>query len=182
YDTADLDDAFSAGLFTMAEVASAVPYFGRILEEFDTQFPGAAERIRFLEALRLLIDLLVGGLIEGTYSAAAGSGVSSVDEVRAYPRRLAALTPAAATTATALKGFLHRRVYCAEPLQQERVRATAQLAELFEFFVRDPGQLPEPYRQQAAAGELPRVVCDYIAGMTDGFFRRTYERIFGHGR
>jgi dGTPase len=182
YNTADLDDAFSAGLFTLAEAAAAVPYFGRILEEVDTQFPGAAERIRFLEALRLLIDLLVGGLIEGTYAAATGAGVSSVDQARAYPRRLAVLTPDAAATASALKGFLHRRVYCSEPLQQERSRVTAQLAELFEFFMRDPGQVPEAYRQQAAAEELPRVVCDYIAGMTDGFFRRTYERIFKHGR
>jgi dGTPase len=51
------------------------------------------------------------------------------------------------------------------------------LAELFEYFLEHPAGLPAAYREQAADQPPHRVVCDYIAGMTDGFFHRTYRRI-----
>jgi len=85
YNTADLDDAWSAGLITAQDVAHAVPQYREIHEAVETQFPGATERERFHEALRQLIDLLVSGLIQGTVTAAVSSGASSFGDVRAHP-------------------------------------------------------------------------------------------------
>jgi len=162
-------------------VAEAVPQYAGILETVAAQFPGAPERVRFQETLRRLIDLLVSGLIEGTYSAAVEAGLEDVEQVRRHPRRVVCLTPAAGEASVALKAFLHRRVYSAEVLLEERGRVAAMLAELFGFFLEHPDRLPPPYSEQAAAEAPHRVVCDYIAGMTDGFFRRTYQRIVEHG-
>jgi dGTPase len=53
------------------------------------------------------------------------------------------------------------------------------IAELFGFFVEDPRRLPDPYTRLAETDPPHRVVCDYIAGMTDAFCRRTYEQAFG---
>ena len=177
YNTADLDDAFSAGLFAIPDVAEAVPQYTEIVETLEVQFPGASERTLFQEALRRLINLLVSGLVEGTCSSAMEAGLGGIEQVRRHPRRLAALTPGAASASTALKAFLHRHVYSAAPLLQERGRVTAMLAALFGFFVEHPDRLPSPYRELAAEQAPHRVVCDYIAGMTDGFFHRTYGRI-----
>ena len=181
YNTADLDDGFSAGMFTMEEIAGAVPRYAEILEHVEMQFPGAEDRTRFQEALRLLIDLLVSGLIEGTHAAARESGASSVEDVRRHPQRLAGLPPATKETTMALKRFLHRRVYFSEALLAERDQKMSMLAELFQFFLDHPDRLPATYTERAS-GELPhRLVCDYIAGMTDGFLRRTYQRIVERG-
>ena len=49
------------------------------------------------------------------------------------------------------------------------------IAELFQLFLDHPERMPEPYSQAALAEAPHRVVCDYIAGMTDSFFRRTYS-------
>jgi dGTPase len=68
-------------------------------------------------------------------------------------------------------------VYSAAALLEERRRVTLMLAELFEYFLEHPAGLPAAYREQAADQPPHRVVCDYIAGMTDGFFHRTYRRI-----
>jgi dGTPase len=178
YNTADLDDAFSARFFAIDEVAAAVPEYAAIYAETEMHFPGAPERIRFNEALRRLIDFLVTGLIEGTRDAAESAGVESVDDVRRYPRRLAALSSPAAETSAALKQFLHRAVYSSSPLTEERRRSTAMVAELFQHFLDHPGALPESYQDDLCRQPLHRVVCDYIAGMTDGFSRRTYDQIF----
>ena len=69
YNTADLDDAFSAGLLRPEDVAAEAPYYRELYEASETQFPGAPESARFHETLRSLIDSLVSGLIEGTRHA-----------------------------------------------------------------------------------------------------------------
>jgi len=179
YNTADLDDAFSAGMLSAGDVAACVPQYLAIHEAVETQFPGATERERFHESLRQLVDALVTGLIEGTVAAAERSGVSDVEAVRALGERLAAFTPEAAETSRALKRFLHRNVYDSPALQEGRQLSMAMIEELFQFFAEDPGKMPEGYRQQTAGEPVHRVVCDYIAGMTDVFFRRTYEQMLG---
>ena len=177
YNSADLDDAFSAHLFTAEDIAREVPRYAEIYEIIETQFPGATAREKFNEALRQLIDMLVSGLIEGTLETAGQSGTRGMDEVRAFPRRLAAFTSAASAASRELKSFLHRRVYSSPALDEDRSRSTVMMAELFEFFLEHRDRLPEPYRDVLDAEPAHRVVCDYIAGMTDSFFRRTHEHM-----
>jgi dGTPase len=179
YNTADLDDAYSAGLFTIGDIAEAVPRYSGILGEIEMQFPGASERIRFHEALRRLIDSLVSGLIEGTFQAAGAAGVETSSDVRENPQRLARFTSESQTTSKALKQFLHRRVYGSQTLVEEREKSTRKISELFEFYVSDPGRLPEGYREQVHEVPAHRVVCDYIAGMTERYFMRLYQQAFG---
>jgi dGTPase len=105
--------------------------------------------------------------------------VADADEVRAFPRRLAAFTAEAAETSSALKQFLFAKVYASVALGQDRQQSMTMLGELFRFFLDHPDRLPPPYCQQALAEPAHRVVCDYIAGMTDSFFRRTYEQTVG---
>src|SRR5207245_892790 len=92
YNTADLDDAWSAGLITAADVAAAVPQYREVHEAAETQFPGATERERFHETLRQLVDLLVTGLIQGTLNAAEASGAMTFEDVRRNSGRLAQFT------------------------------------------------------------------------------------------
>jgi len=179
YNTADLDDAFSAGMFASEDVAASVPEYAAIHDAMETQFPGATARERFHEGLRQLVDLLVSGLIEGTAARAREAGVRDAAEVRAAPRRLAAFTPGAAATSGALKQFLYRTVYFSPALTEDRGRSMSMVAELFQFFCRHPDRLPESYGEQARREPAHRVVCDYIAGMTDAFFMRTFESTVG---
>jgi dGTP triphosphohydrolase len=64
-------------------------------------------------------------------------------------------------------------------LTAERCRSMAMVEELFQYFAADAGRMPEPYRSRAASQPLYRVVCDYLAGMTDAFLRRTHEQMLG---
>ena len=179
YNTADLDDGFSAGLFTGEDVAACVPEYAAIHEAMETQFPAASGRERFYEGLRQLIDRLVSGLIEGTVAGARAAGVHDAEEVRAASGRLAAFTPPAAETSRALKRFLYRTVYFSPALTEDRRRSMSMVAELFRFFCGHPDRLPESYGEQAGREPVHRVVCDYIAGMTDAFFIRTFEATAG---
>jgi len=176
YNTADLDDGFSAGLFGIEEVSQQVPDFARRYEDVENQFPAATERERFQEVLRSLVDSLVSGLIQGTFEAAEAAGVADPDQVREQPGRLACFTAAAHATNRALKQFLHHSVYYSPAMVDERSRSAAMIAELFEYWVAHPEKLPATYSGALAEMPVHRVVCDYIAGMTDGYFRRMYHQ------
>ncbi len=179
YNTADLDDAYSAGFFSMEDIAAAVPLYAETLETAAGLAAGASPRVLFFEVLRLLIDRLVSGLIEGTQEAATAAGVRNLEEVRLNPTRLATYCETTREATGQLRRFLYSRVYDSEPLVAERKRCSAMVAELFQHYMAHPYEMPEPY--QAWAGEQPphQVACDYIAGMTDGFFMRTYAQILG---
>jgi dGTPase len=92
---------------------------------------------------------------------------------------MAAFRPEVAETSRALKQLLHSQVYDSALLCEDRSQSMAMIGELFQWFLDHPDRLPEPYHQTALAEPAHRVVCDYIAGMTDGFFRRVYEQQIG---
>ena len=179
YNPADLDDGFAAGLLTATEVAAEVPQYAALHEATETQFPGASARERFQETLRRLIDAMVSGLIEGTAAAAAAAGVGDCDAVRQWPVRLAVFTAETGAASRELKRILYRKVYSSPALEGDRHKSMDMIGDLFSFFVDSPARLPRPYFEQTESQAVHRVVCDYIAGMTDGFFHRTYEQMIG---
>ena len=172
YNTADLDDADSAGLFPHQALFDAVPETAALWEQLESMYPAAAPRVIFHELLRGLINQLVSALIEGTAQAAAG--LADVESVRRHPRRVAMLTPGPARLNRALKRFLHQHVYESGALAEERGTSIGNVGELFEHYLAHPEQLPESSREALAEEPLHRVVCDYIAGMTDRYFHRVY--------
>lgn len=175
YNTADLDDAFSGELFCVADLSRSVPQYAQIRAQVEENFPDAPARAQFSESLRRLINMLVSGLIEGVYEAAGRAAVANVEEVRRHPSRLGAFTQAACETNTALKRFLRDHVYFSEALVAERTRSAAAVEELFARFMANPALLPDIYADQTRRLPAHRVVCDYIAGMTDSFFWRVYQ-------
>jgi dGTPase len=179
YNTADLDDAFSAGLISIDKIAENVPVAARLAEQVDTQFPGASARVRFWEIQRQLINLLIGGLIEGTMAAAGGSGVEDLQDVRALDYRLAQMTPEAAELNRELRALLVQRVYSHSQLTDDRNEAVNRMAELFTLLVEHPDHIPGAYREHFSGLPVERIVCDYIAGMTDAFLTRVHEELLG---
>jgi dGTPase len=176
YNTADLDDAFEAGLLNPELVALSVPAYAEILETVETQFPGASERERFLESVRQLVDDLVSGLIEGTVSAAKSAGVSDFDSVRRQPERIARFSAEAKETSARLKRFLLENVYSSEALDSDRKTSGHRLTRMFEYLMQHPEKVPGG---SDGVKPLHRAVCDYIAGMTDRYFFRIYDELFG---
>lgn len=180
YNAGDLDDAFSAGLLDPELVRASVPLFAELLDRAEMQFPGALESLRLLEVVRGLVDHLVSGLINGTLQAS--EGIADLDGVRQAPARLARYTDDAAATNAQLKQVLRAHVYNSDMVLAERRESTSKIAELFEFFMEHPEALPSAYVEDTADLSRNRIVCDYIAGMTDGFLERTYQQLLGAAR
>jgi dGTPase len=179
YNTADIDDAFSANLLSFEEIGTAVPAFGQFTEQVETQFPGASDRIRFWEVLRQVMSFLIGGLMQGTLSAVREAGVETVDDVRAFPARVVQFTPETAETNRQLKGLLITRIYTQPDLVSDRSGAVRKLGELFVYLMANPQYVSSGYRDRLLDWPTHRVVCDYIAGMTDDYLLQVHQQLLG---
>lgn len=178
YNAADLDDAVEARLLRPEEVAQEVPLFSRLLAEAEAAHPQAHPRRVFNEALRSLLNELVSGLIAGTDAAARDAAVSDVEAVRRHPARLARMTEATAQADADLKRTLRRKVYRSAAMERESLQAAKKVAQLFEALLGLPDALPSLHRERLESEPAHRVVCDYIAGMTDPFLMRRHAELF----
>ena len=177
YNIADLDDAYSAFLFPMDALREEIEIFGELAEQADTQFPGADERVRFWEVLRQIMSFLIGGLIGGTQAAVTASGVQTVEEIRGLDRRLATFTLEAKNVNGQLRAFLVNHLYAHPDLVRDREIAVRKLGELFQFLLAHPDRVSAGYRERLKEESLERIVCDYIAGMTDTHFYKIYREL-----
>ena len=175
YNTADLDDAYSAGLIDVQDAAASVPKFAEFFEIANGHYPGATEVVRMKEIVRMLINWLAGGLLEGTVAAA--KDLADVEAVREHPKRVAQFTAETAAASIQLKMFLRRTVYESPVLDRARGDSLEQIERLFLYFLKHPEAMPAGYREESSRQPLHRQVCDYIAGMTDRFFLKTCAQL-----
>jgi dGTPase len=176
YDTADLDDGYEAHLLTLEQIRNGVPAFDGFYCEAEQTYATAIEKLKFNEALMRMLDRMVSDLICHTGEQIKASGIRNLESVRAYPRRLVALSPAIDQERRGTKEFLYANLYYSAVLDPEKRDAERVIRELFEFWMLKPQSLPTSYQEKAKREPLPRVVCDYIAGMTDNFIYEQYEK------
>ncbi len=75
-----------------------------------------------------------------------------------------------------LKAFLFERVYVGSKAKKEEAKAIKLLMTLYTHYLEHPEELPPEYRAREEVRSV-RVI-DYIAGMTDRFALKEYERLF----
>src|SRR5262249_45140148 len=138
YSTADLDDAVEAKILTRERVRQGVPVFARLHEEVEQRYPAAAEKLKFNETLKRVLDRLVSDLISHSRELIREADVQSVADVRKFPERLVAFSKAADTERLEIKDFLYRNVYFSTALQSDKRQAGQGIAHLFLVFFQFP--------------------------------------------
>jgi dGTPase len=179
YNTADLDDGFEAHLIDLDQLRAEVSVFNTAYEDVDRHYREAKSKLKFNEALKRVLDLLATDLIETTQARVQESGVETVEDVRHRRQRLASFSPAMAKLNGDLKRFLFARLYSQPTIVEDRDRSVAALDALFSFFLDDPKRMPVQYSELALHQPPHRVICDYIAGMTDHFLLRQCHELLG---
>jgi len=179
YDTHDADDALELGLLTLGELLTT------------ELWSAAAKRVRRSSAalqdgelrraiLHELIDWQVSDLLARASQRITEFGLDSPEAVRRAELTVVASQELAAQKAQ-LESFLRQRVYRHPDVQAHRQLAQACLRTMFAGYVARPDLMPHSFRLRAGATGLGRTVGDYLAGMTDRFAQREFNRLFSLG-
>ena len=163
----------------MKEIREAVPLFEMFYRQAEIRRPDALPKLKFNEAVRGVLNLLVTGLIENTVARVRAAGIQDVEAVRRHPERLVSFSPEVEEHRNQLRRFLYERLYCSSDLMPEKDTAERTVRELFDYWTGRPQALPASYREKTRHEPLPRVVCDYIAGMTDNFIQEQHAALCG---
>ncbi len=180
YNSHDIDDGIKSGLLD-PESLCETDVWRRIWESSLGQDPG----IRRRTAIRQLINRQVTDIVEASYERMKqiddqpGRSPSTGD----YPalgriERIIDFRPEMRKQETELKRLLHKNLYRHPQVTRKMDKACTMIRSLFNYYLEHPEQMTTSYRKRAGDEPLKRVVCDYIAGMTDRFAEGEYVSLF----
>jgi len=174
YLTADLDDGVESGLLEIPHIVEHIHILARCYRQVAEHHPGVEQKYLFHEALQLMQNTLTADLIANTRANLAAANVTTLAQLRALPARVATFSPTVEAERLQEKQYLYDTLYTCPALDLEHTKAEQVVTELFTFWVQNPDELPESYAEEILADGIPRVVADYIAGMTDAYILQHY--------
>jgi len=177
YNTHDLDDGLRSGLIEARQLSglalwdealAALGIHDAILSSMDRN-----------RVVRHLVNLEVSDAIYATELRLQEAQPSSVEAVRHLPQDLAGFSEGLRARNRELKDLLYHCLYRHWRVIRVSEKSKRVLTRLFEAYLESPAQLPEDVQARIGVeDEAERVICDYMAGMTDRFALEEYRKMF----
>ena len=176
YDSHDLEDAIGAGLVNAGDLRS-LELWQKAQDDFSSEhanLPLAAIRRPILHRL---VEDMIHDAVREIGDRLHRHGCSTVESVRSAPREIAAFSDSGNAQLESLERFLAAKVYGNPQVSREDAHSRHSLEKVFNYFLADPPRLPARYAARVEEQGRHRVVCDYVAGMTDRFCLHAAEAI-----
>lgn len=179
YDCHDIDDGLRGGYIGVEALREVPLWQGAWREAVDASPVGAPEKLIVDRALRVLMDSLLGDLVDTTTARLGERAIDGVAAVRAQPDQLIGVSRSMRVEKERLEAWLFANLYRHHRVNRVFHTARRMLSALFAFYVDHPDALPPEHAERAEGAGLHRAVADYIAGMTDRFAVDEYRRLCG---
>ena len=178
YDNHDLDDGLTSGMIHETELEAAVPLWQEASARVQAQHAHISPEIRKYQIIRTLIHQQVTDLVATSARRLDERRPASMADVRACPDRLIGFSREMADLRKPLKAFLWGQLYRHYRVVRMSDKARRILTELFQAYLEKPEQLPPATYGRLTEEKIQRVICDYIAGMTDRYALEEYQKFF----
>ena len=181
YNNHDLDDGLRAGLFTVADIQAEVPLVRDAFADVERRYPGIDEDRLIHEAVRDLIGIMVADVLSESRKRLERHKPQSADDVRGLSGPIIAFSDDFKAQEAPLRTFLHNHMYRHYKVNRMMGQASRVVKELFELFIEGPNLLPTELYAQCEGPHQPktaRIICDYIAAMTDQFAIAEHSKLF----
>jgi dGTPase len=177
YNNHDIDDGLTAGYITLEELAS-LELWQETFALVGGKYPGIDRTRHIYQTISHLIGVLIDDLVTTTSANLKAHGISTLESVRRHPGGLVAFSPGMMHKNKELKLFLRKQLYRHYKVERMRTKAERFLRLLFESYTRTPTLLPFEQQKKFDLFGQERVICDYLASMTDRFALDEYKRLF----
>ena len=178
YYSHDLDDGLSSGLLSEKQLGRDVRIWSRSAQSVKKSYGSLPDECRRYFIIRCIIDDQVKDVVGTTEGRVLDSGVKTADEARRQPEVLVQYSPKLRGLNLELREYLYANLYYNPVVHEPNQRAVRMLEELFLHYRGHRGHFGAPARKRARKDGWPRVICDYLAGMTDRYAMQEHQRIF----
>jgi dGTPase len=172
YNNHDIDDGIRSGLLTIEQM-SEVSLWRDQKYIVDKTFPGLDGRRLVYEIVRHIIHILVDDLVKETQRRIRVSNPLTVEDVR-KEKPLAAFSENMREQATEMKRFLFKNLYRHPQVNTMTNNAGEMILRLFQHYEKYPTDLPFDFRPD---DEIYRRISHYIAGMTDRYANKEFQKL-----
>lgn len=180
YNAHDLDDGLRARLFSLSDLAN-VPLAGDALGEVLEKYPGLEDhRVRH-EIVRRQITAMVEDVITNAKSNLADLKPVSASDVRSCGKTLVCFSDDMQVKEKGIKSFLFDKMYRSPNVMIMRDGAERIIRNLFDVYLNETGDMPNGLQRLSMknkSNDRPRIIADFIAGMTDSYAISEHERLF----
>jgi len=176
YDNHDLDDGLTSGLLKESELESLALW--REVKKLAGGSRIKDTKIRKFQIIRGLINLEVTDLVKQSLANINRHRVKTPERAMALDHFMIAFSPELSKKRDELRAFLKTKLYRHYRVVRMSDKARRFLKALFEVYLSKPEQLPPGSQKRLKTDGKHRVVCDYIAGMTDRYAQDEYRRFF----
>lgn len=177
YNNHDIDDGLKAG-YLEPNALQGVDLWAETYARVAEKYPTLPEERQILQTISHLIGFLILDLVDQTQSVIDAARIGSLDEVRKHGANMVKFSAETTVRNRELKAFLYKALYRHYKVERMRIKAERFLTMLFENYLQNPTLLPNSYQDKYEQYGRERVVCDYIAGMTDRYALDEYKRLF----
>jgi dGTPase len=177
YNNHDIDDGLTSQMIEIESLCQ-VPLWGEHFHQAQRRFPQAPLKILWCQSIRSIINSLVLDLCEETRRRLSATGITSMADVLAATQPLVGFGRAMERQNAELKQFLLEHLYRHYRVIRMAEKARRIIHDLFRVYADSPRQLPPSFSMRITTEGMPRVVCDYIAGMTDRFALDEHRKLF----
>jgi len=178
YNNHDLDDGLTSGLLDESELEQ-VGIWKSAMEKIGPGYRGLNPQMRKYQIIRMLINMQVTDLIQETQKNIKQTGIKSADDARNLNKKIVCFSKDMETLRLPLRDFLMQQLYRHYRVVRMSNKAKRFIEELFNVYLASPEQLPQETGLRIKEGEdVRRVICDYIAGMTDRYALDEYKKLF----
>jgi dGTPase len=177
YDNHDLDDGITSGLLKEANLEK-LPIWNNISKETDRKYAKILPERRKYLIIRSLIDMQVTDLIHETEKRINKLKLKSCTQAKRLDSKLVSFSKSMQDSRKPLRTFLMENLYHHYRVIRMSNKAKRFIQELFKIYINNPKQLPPHIQKNIPADGTRRVICDYIAGMTDRYALDEYKKLF----
>jgi dGTPase len=153
----DIDDAIRASIITTEDIPT------EFLEAFGTS---TSQRI----------NAFVCDLVDYNWRVAEGKGATLQSAVG--NGKFITLSPSMLELFNGLREYMFKQVYTNSIAKEDDPKTHFIVHALFEHYCKHPDEMPEELLSNPRNEPPERLVADYIAGMSDRFALRTFERLY----
>jgi dGTPase len=179
YYSHDLDDGMDSELLSEKKLVQNVRIFAQAARLVKKEFGNLPDESRRYFIIRTIIDMQIHDVVGTSEGLIFDAKVASADDVRRFPKALIQHSPERREVNRELRDYLYKNLYYNPVVHEPNLRAVKMLKELFNHYLKHPGEMGEGAQKRVKKTGLHRAVCDYIAGMTDRYVMIEYQRIFG---
>lgn len=178
YNNHDLDDGLESKLLDLNELVARVRIFGDLFRRVQSEHPDAPVKLLVNATIIQLINLQVTDLIDNVRRTLIKEKIETLEDIRRAPRLLVSFSDEVADLSRELKNHLYTRMYNHHRVNRMKFKARRILENLFQAYSGDVSLLPVRFRERTRGEGTERIVCDYVAGMTDRYAIDEYAKLF----